>query len=278
MRELLAEMGYEVQIHGPHAVDAQGRGYGFRNVAARCNAQDEVQWRNTIAEHLQRVLAGFETPDPFENLQPGNIAKQTFARLYGEKHLPKMERYPHREFAPGIVEVLALDLPDLVQMFDHDHARRFGGWEALRAQGIANLRELEVERLERFEAPGGGFFHGLMGNNVYTGSRALMLPGLSAEMTGKPGSTHLGWLMSVPNRHQLAWHHIEDGSVIHVLDAMARFTLSAYSEAPGPVSPHVYWWNGSGYDQLTNLADDGAFSVRVSPGFQSVLMEVLSRD
>ncbi|MFJ4206852.1 hypothetical protein ACIPY2_00095 [Paenarthrobacter sp. NPDC089675] len=139
MRELLAEMGYEVQIHALHAVDAQGRGYGFRNVAARCNARDEVEWRDTIAEHLQRVLASFENPDPFENVQPGNIAKQTFARLYGENHLPKMERYPHREFAPGIVEVLALDLPDLVQMFDHDRARKFGGWEELRARGITNL-------------------------------------------------------------------------------------------------------------------------------------------
>lgn len=278
MREILAELGYEVQIYGSHATDAKSRSYGFRNVAARCNAQDESRWRDTIKEHLQHSLAGFEAPDPFEKLEPDNIAKQTFARIYGEKHMPSLEGYPHTEFAPGIVEVLALDLPHTVQMFNHDHALKFGGREALRAQGVANLRELEIEQLERLNAPGGGTFNMLLGNNVYTSSRALLLPGLTGELTGRPGATRLGWLMSVPNRHQLVWHHIENDNVLHVLNAMASLTARAYGEAPGPVSPYVYWWNGSAYDQLTHISEEGALSVRATPGFQSALMEVLSRD
>lgn len=52
------------------------------------------------------------------------------------------------------------------------------------------------------------------------------------------------------------------------------FGIDAYGSVPGPVGPHVYWWNGSGYEQLTHRKDDGALAVRVSPGFQRVLASV----
>jgi hypothetical protein len=42
--------------------------------------------------------------------------------------------------------MIALDLPDTVTVFSHNSANKFGGFEALRTQGIANLRGLEVEK------------------------------------------------------------------------------------------------------------------------------------
>jgi hypothetical protein len=78
-----------------------------------------------------------------------------FARLYDEASVPGIRGYPHREFAPGIVEMIALDLPDTVTVFSHNNANKFGGFEALRTQGIANLHGLEVEQLETLPAPGG---------------------------------------------------------------------------------------------------------------------------
>lgn len=68
--------------------------------------------------------------------------------------MPGIDGYPHRDFAPGIVEMIALDLPDTVTVFSHSNANKFGGFEALRTQGIANLRGLEVETLETLPAPG----------------------------------------------------------------------------------------------------------------------------
>lgn len=46
----------------------------------------------------------------------------------------------------------------------------------LGAQGIANLRGLEVEQLETLPAPGGGSFIVLLGESVHTASRALLFP------------------------------------------------------------------------------------------------------
>jgi hypothetical protein len=270
-REVFAEKGLEVQVHPGHAVDDSGREYGFWNVAAACYDQPQSAWRDVIRNHLQRVLASLDAPDPFDALAPADVSEQTFARLYDEASLPGIGSYPHSEFAPGIVEMLALDLPDTVAVFSHKNSKKFGGWEALRSQGISNLRGLEVEHLETLPAPGGGSFDVLLGDSVYTASRALLLPHLATELTGKRVRDEFGWLMSVPNRHQVVWHVIEDDGVVSAINGMARFAAMGYSDAPGPLSPHVFWWNGTSYEQLTDVSDDGGLTVRVSPAFQAVL-------
>ncbi|MHC6229430.1 hypothetical protein ACX5I6_06785 [Arthrobacter sp. MMS24-T111] len=273
-REVFAEMGLEVQVHPGHAVDDSGREFGFWNVAACCNAQPQSKWRGVIRDHLQRVLASFQALDPFDVMAPPDISRRTFARLYDEASIPGIHRYPYREVAPGIVEMLALDLPETVAVFNHDNANKFGGWEALRRQGMGNLRGLEPEQLETLPAPGGGTFNALLGESVYTASRALLLPDLATDLTGQGVQEDFGWLMSVPNRHQVVWHIIEDATVISVLNGMARFTAMGYADAPGSVSPHVFWWNGTSYEQLTHVREDGGLEIIVSPAFQDVLESI----
>ena len=84
--------------------------------------------------------------------------------------------------------------------------------------------------------------------------------------------------MSIPNRHQVVWHVIGNDNLFSVLNGMVRFTAMGYSDAPGPVSPHVYWWNGSGYEQLTEVKEDGGIAIHVSPAFEAVLEATLPRD
>lgn len=273
-REVFAEMGLEVQIHPGHAVDDSGREFGFWNVAAACYEQPQSSWRGVIREHLQRVLASFEAPDPFDVLASQEVARRTFARLYDETSIPGIDGYPHRELAPGIVEMLALDLPDTVAVVNHDNANKFGGWETLQRHGIENLRGLEIEQLETLPAPGGGTFNALLGESAYTASRALLLPDLATELTGQRVQEDFGWLMSVPNRHQVVWHIIEDATVVSALNGMARFTAMGYADAPGSVSPHVFWWDGTSYEQLTHVREDGGLAVLVGPAFQAVLESI----
>ncbi|MGO4804242.1 hypothetical protein AB4089_03845 [Arthrobacter sp. 2MCAF15] len=273
-REVFAEMGLEVVMHPGHAVDDSEREFGLWNVAAACHDQPPYAWRGAIREHLQRVLTSFDAPDPFDSLTPTDVPRQTFARLYEEASMPGIDGYPHREFAPGIVEMLALDLPDTVTVFSHNNANKFGGFEALRTRGMANLRRLEVEQLETLPMQGGGSFTALLGDSVYTASRALLLPGLASELSGKRVREEFGWLMSVPNRHQVVWHIIEDATVVGAVNGMARFAAMGYSDSLTPLSPHVFWWDGTSYEQLTQVSDDGGLAIRVSPAFQAVLESI----
>lgn len=273
----LRERGLEVQMHPDHAVDAADRQLGLWNLASQCAEARRRQWPRLVAEHVDRVLASFDAPYPFDDLSEEDVSRQTYARLNAEEGMPPLDGFPHREFVPGVVEMLALDLPETIAMYNHEHASRLGGWEALREHGIRNLRSLPVEQLEAVDAPGGGTFHVLFGDSVHTASRALLLPGLASTLAGQEDLGH-GWLMSIPNRHQATWHMIGDATVIPVVQAMAHFARLGYADAPSPVSPHVYWWNGSAYEQLTQVDDQGNLSIHVSPEFTEVLNAVVTGD
>lgn len=60
-------------------------------------------------------------------------------------------------------------------------------------------------------------------------------------------------------------------SIVNVIDGMARFAMAGYSDAPGPVSPHVFWWDGEQYEQLTRIDQQGNVSVHPSSAFVEVL-------
>ncbi len=272
VRRAFADRGLEVSVHPDHVLDDSGRGFGLWNVAAACH-QDErgrTAWPEVIDQHVARVLASMDAPDPFEGLTPDDARERTYARLYERDAVPDLSDFPHQEFAPGLVEMLALDLPETIAVYNDERAAALGGPARLREWGMANLRAEPVEHHERLELPDGARFDVLLGSSAYTASRALLMPWLAAEVAGEEAGSH-GWLLSVPNRQQVVWHVIRDLSVIPSIQAMAGFTAAGFSDSPGPLSPHVYWWDGAGYQQLTQYDADGALSVVVGEELQAML-------
>lgn len=269
MREAFAERGLEVDVHPDHAVDGAGRTFGFWNAGATCHGERRSRWPSLVRDHVSRVLDEVDAPDPFESLSPHDAHRAAYARLYDTASLPTLQPYTHREFAPGLIEMLALDLPESVAVFDHEAAAAAGGWERVRAAGVDNLRRLPVEELVTVPGDGDGSFRVLFGDSVYTGSRALLMPGLAADLADETVGDH-GWLLSVPNRHQVTWHVVRDMSVVSALNGMARFTVMGYADAAGSLSPHVYWWNGSEYEQLTHV-DDGDVVIQPTDRFLAML-------
>ncbi|ALX05948.1 hypothetical protein [Aeromicrobium erythreum] len=274
LHHAFGEHGLEVTTHADHAVDAEGRQFGFWNVAATCADVDRRDWPAAVQDHVRRILESFDEEDPFEGADPDDQRRRTYARLLPADALPDLDAFPHRELAPGIIEVLALDLPTTLSIYNHENARTAGGWELLHQAGLENLRALPTEQVELVDAHDGGAFHVLLGDSVHTASRALLLPELPAGVDDA-APTDLGWLMSVPHRHQLCWHVVRDATVVSVVNSMARFTALGYSDGVGQVSPHLYWWNGSAYVQLTRFDDEGTMSIHVDSDFADVLQRAM---
>lgn len=277
VREAFAEHGLEVSVLGDHVQDSSGRGFGLRNVMSSCHADERgrAAWPAVVRDHVRKVLASTAVPAPdlFAALTAGEAARRTYARLYEAASVPDLAERPYREFAPGLVEMLALDLPEAVSAYPRGAVDRLGGWAALHSRGMANLAgDRDDERvLQQVNGPQGGRFHLLVGSSAYTASQALRMPGLAAELAGEePGE--FGWVLSVPNRNQLAWHMIRNADAVMAIHAMAIFARLGYSDWPGPLSPHVYWWDGSGYQQLTEEGSgEGAVMVVASAEFAAVL-------
>lgn len=277
VRRAFAEQGVEVTMHDDRAVDDSGGVYGLWNVATACHEDERgpAAWPGVVDDHVRRILAEMTGPDPFEGLTREEAAGRTYLRLFDESSVPALDDYPHREFLPGVVELLALDLPESVAIYGREHADRLGGFTTLRAHALRNLEALQVDAPERIECRGGGYFHLLDDESVYTSGKALLLPDLAGSLTGEPPG-ELGWLLSVPSRHLVGWHCVRDSRVLGTVEGMVSFALAAY-DAAGPVSPHVYWSDGTAYHQLTQHDEDGSVSIVVPPPFQAVLEQVARR-
>jgi len=277
VREAFANAGVEVTMHPGHVASDAGDEYGLWNLAAACHddTRGRRAWPELVAEHVEKLLARAGR-DPFEGLTEQAAARSTFVRLYraDDDLYANLDLGPQHLFAPGLVEMTALDLPESVVPYSAEAVERLGGADRLRRWGFENLRREPVEHLEEVETRGGAF-HVLAGASVHTASRALLMPSLAAGLTGHEAGND-GWLLSVPNRHEVLWHVLRDAAALPALQGMVGLTLARHEHAAGQLSPHVYWWSGDRYEQLTHVDDDGEVVVHVGPALAEVL-ERLSR-
>lgn len=276
VRAAFGERGLEVTVHGGHVEDSGGRIFGLHNVAAACHNDERgpLVWPEVVDAHVRRVLADMDAPDPVDVLPLEELLGLVLVRLYESDGVPGLDAFPHLDFAPGVVQMLALDQPETVHVLSGDRIDRIGGWPRLYERGLANLRREATGPSEQIDAGAGATFHLLLDDSVYTASRALLLP----ELLAGQAVEGLGWLLSMPNRHQLVWHVIRDETVLPALRAMAVFTDLGFRDAVGPLSPHVYWWSGMEYRQITSTGADGQIEVHIQPDFQQVLQRLLGPD
>lgn len=274
MRQAFGEHGLEVEMFADHLVDSEGAQFNYWNLAQHCRTEPRRRWPRITRDHVGLLLRTMSGPDPFADLTREQALAQVRCRLHELEGMVGLEKFPHRDFAPGIIEMLALDLPEAVAAFSKDSTARLGGWEALRAQGLENLRRMPLDEVIPVTGPEGSVFHVLADDDLHTGSRALVVESLMARIDDPPGPH--GWLLAVPNRHQVAWHVIRDLGVLEALGGMDAFARQGHAHGSGPVSPHVYWWNGQEYEQLTHHEGDQT-TVTVSERLQHTLGELSER-
>jgi hypothetical protein len=142
---------------------------------------------------------------------------------------------------PGLLEVLALDLPETVDMLTADSLSDLGDITALRDRAFQNLRAVRVAKHKVVRDKDGTHFDVLMGDSYFIASLALVLDEAVRRYT-KDASAPDGILVALPHRHQLAFHVIRDRGVAPSLHAMAKFAAVGFEESPGALSPSVFWW------------------------------------
>ena len=80
-----------------------------------------------------------------------------------------------------------------------------------------------------------------------------------------------GAFVGIPNRNELVIHVIGDPErAMIALTALPRFIVSGFDDAPGPISPHTFWWHGDRFDPITTI-EDKALTVRISHELSDVL-------
>jgi len=261
IRTAFAENGREVTVFSDHVRDDRGGVFGLWNVAAACASDTggEKAWPRVVEEHVRGLLAAVGR-DIFAGLSADEVHARTYARLCPASDVSPDAFGYAAEAMPGLLEVLALDLPDTVTIMRDIDVERFGGPAALREAGLANLRAVPMEQTEQVTTEDGARFDLVSGQSVYTASLTLILPDVLSRLDhGAPGPH--GVLACVPAHRQLAVHVIRDASVLPSLTLMARFAINLYNSGVSPLSPSVFWWRDGTWKVVSRPGLDGETTV-----------------
>lgn len=272
VRAAFAEQGLEVTVYAGVVADTAGRQFGLGNLAAVCHRErrGERAWPALVRDHVGKVLRTMDGPQPLQTLSDDEIRARLYPRVIAEDALPGSAPFLYgRVPAPGLREVLALDLPEAVQMLSEDSLEELGDVEELRIRALNNLRALPVEGHETVRRGDGSSFEVVLGDSFFTASRVLVLQELVERVMGAP-LTPDGALVALPFRHQLAFHPIHDAQVVPALQAMAQYAATGHADAVGAISPNVFWWRGGAMTRLSEPDGDG-LRVTVDGEFQDML-------
>ena len=108
------------------------------------------------------------------------------------------------------------------------------------------------------------------GDSFFTASWALLLD----EAVDLPPD---GALVVVPSRHALLAHPLRDGDAVRAVQVLLGIAHRHFAEAPGNLSPDLYWFHDGGLHRLpTEETDDGQLAFHPTDDFVEVLNRLVS--
>ncbi|MEV0977445.1 immunity 49 family protein [Streptomyces sp. NPDC049915] len=246
-----------------------GRRSPLTTLAQRCRDIPEEQWPELVRQHFARLENASRGDEDAEELLRG-----TRLRLLPDDAFPEEAagsfRYV-RPVADGLLAALALDTPESVRILHDGDVARVDA-EQLWAAGRANLLA-EPVRHEEVRTAAGAVLHSVYGDSHFVASRALALPELVREVTGRD-LPEAGALVAVPTRHLLAFHPIADGTVVDAVNDLGSYALGACQDGPGSLTPRLYWWHRGRLVCLTHIDEETrSLSVRAP----QELLELMKR-
>jgi hypothetical protein len=237
--------------------------FGFANLyIALRNAPPRDRTRLARA-HVASVVAAAALEVP--NLDDEDVLAGLRSRLLSSDVLGLMPLEYARPFAPGIVEVLCVDLPQTVQLLG-DPAVAERDLDSLYSRGRSNLR---FERFERTHMDPSLTF--LEGPSLFVASQ-LVRPGFAAEVIGQAPS---GWVFAIPDRHTLAFHVMNGPESVGPISRLAEImgSIDRDNRPGGLVSASVFYTDGRIVQQISRMDADGAWGIHADGAFLDALNE-----
>ncbi|MFE3116626.1 hypothetical protein [Streptomyces niveus] len=277
VRDYHARHGNSVTVDGDTVHSARGT-QALYNVAELCRRAEPGAWAGIVEHHFNALDAATRSAEsgagPGSAVGAEDIRGSVYLRLVPDDAFPAeaLSSFSYaRHVATGLLEVLALDLPDSVRLLgDQDVAG--AGLEELRAAGRANLVDEPVD-YDVTRTDSGAIQHLVSGGSMFVASKALVLDDVARSLTGRELPDE-GALFTVPSRHFLVFHPLEDANAVGAINDLAAFGLGAHQDNPGPLSPRIYWWHKGVVTCLTEI-DDATMSFSVVPPDE--LMTILRR-
>jgi hypothetical protein len=236
-----AGAGRDVSVHADRIEDRDGTTLGLWNMGMLCAGAEPREWPGLIADHVRLVSA---PPRELAELTQAELDAALRLRLVETASVADPDELGYaRAVAPGLLEALTVDLGDSVVTPSKDELARSGALADLVERGRENLRALLETPAHRVEIDGAGSkgrFVSVTGESFFTASLALVLPDALLRLTGDEHGG-LGTLVAVPGRHRLLLRAVDTAGAVLALRRMFEVARREHRDAPGALSPNVFW-------------------------------------
>ncbi len=247
-----AAVGRDVDVYPDRIEDRGGTTLGLWNISALCAGADASEWPQLIDDHVQLVATPARALD---DVTAAELASGLRLRLVGVGYVPDPDSLGYaRLVAPGLLEVLTVDLGDAVATPSREELNGRGTIARLVERGRDNLRALlhsGAVRAHTVGQEGRGAFTAVRGESLFTASLALLLPETMARLSGDEDWGR-GALVAVPSRHELLYRPIDASDARIALGDMHHVTLLGLDGEVGRLSPDVFWVRRQSWVQLTS--------------------------
>jgi hypothetical protein len=177
-----------------------------------------------------------------------------------------------RHLAPGLLAVVARDLPETVEAVQREQAASWGIHDdELFRLGYGNVAAQDQPQVQTRRLDPGFDLTTLSGESFFTTTNALW-PDRYVHVFPATGA-----LVGVPHRHMVLVHPIRDCSALYAINLMISWLDRMFRQGPGSLSPMLYWWRPGSFTLLPgDLVDE---EVRFSPPseFVQVLNQLAQR-
>lgn len=249
-----AGVGRNVSVYPDRVEDRSGTTFRLWNIGELCRGVAAAEWPTLIEEHVRLVAT--PTRD-VAGLSRAELEPALQLRLVEAASAPDADSLGYaRVVAPGLLEVLTVELEDFFAMPSRVELACFGTTADLVARGRENLRAVlagDGLRVEAVGERGRGWFTEVTGDSSLVASLALLLPEVVERLTGE-SDWGRGILVAVPSRHRLLFRPVDTGAAAQALEHMARAALRAFGGEPGALTPDVFWVRGARWAQVTSYA------------------------
>lgn len=263
-----AAAGRDVAVYPDHVEDRGGTTFGLWNIGALCAGSETTEWPALIDEHVRLVTT---PPRDLADLSQEDLEEGLFLHLVQSGSLRSPDELAYaRVVAPGLLEVLAVDLPDSVATPSRADLAERGMLGGLIDGARSNLRGLLASgTLDAEVVDTGAAYTAVTGQSVFTASLALVLQDVIEHVSGETFEGH-GTLVAVPFRRQLLYRSVDAPDAALALRSMLKAAFDGYRSEPGPLSPNVYWVRSNRWVQVTSF-ESGKPRVILDRGLRETL-------
>jgi hypothetical protein len=250
-----ASAGRDASVHSDHVEDRSGTTFSLFNLGLLCVGAPSDDWPALIEDHVRLVT----TPArDLSELSQHELEAGLYLRLAEAGSVPDPDAVAYaRVVAPGLLEVLSVDLPDSVATPTREALESRGTLGELIDRARKNLLALlesDGVRAEQVGDASRGRYTAVTGDSVFTASLGLLLAETIERFSGEDDWGR-GVLVAVPCRHQLLYRPINGPDAEAALHHMLESAVLGFAADAGPLSPDVFWVRNRRWTRVTSWRD-----------------------